>query len=89
MLFKKPTEESTSRVFLPSYRWKSAEILGLLFMISMILPQHAFGYIDMGSGSYFLQILLAALFAGLYAIKVFWANIKLFFRKFLSEKKRQ
>jgi hypothetical protein len=44
-----------------------------------LFPQTAHAYLDPGSGSYFLQMLLASLLTGLYLIKLFWGKIKHFF----------
>lgn len=33
-------------------------------------------YIDPGTGSLFLQILLASIFGALFAIKIFWLKLK-------------
>ncbi len=38
-------------------------------------------YLDPGSGSYILQLLLAAILGGMFAIKVYWKRIKAFFNK--------
>jgi hypothetical protein len=38
-------------------------------------------YLDPGSGSYIIQILLAALLGGAFAIKMYWRKIKSFFVK--------
>jgi len=39
------------------------------------------GYIDPGTGSFIIQILIAGLCGGLLAIKLFWNNIKSVFSK--------
>ena len=36
-------------------------------------------YLDPGSGSFLLQILLAALLGGAFAIKIYWKKIKVLF----------
>ena len=41
-------------------------------------------YLDPGSGSYLLQLLLAALFGGLFAIRMSWSRIKSFFRRLVN-----
>ncbi len=41
-------------------------------------------YLDPGSGSYLLQLLLAALFGGLFAIRMSWTRIKSFFRRLVN-----
>ncbi len=38
-------------------------------------------YLDPGSGSYLIQLLIAALLGGGFAIKAFWKQISAFFRK--------
>ena len=44
----------------------------------LILKSHA--YLDPGSGSFILQILVAAHFGGLFLIKSYWKKIVNFFR---------
>ena len=41
-------------------------------------------YLDPGTGSFLLQILIAGFFGTLYAIKVFWTHIKDFFSKIFN-----
>ena len=52
-------------------------------IISNLLP-HLFlkgpAYLDPGSGSFILQILIAALFGGLFLLKTFWKKIVNFFQ---------
>ncbi|MBN2351734.1 MAG: hypothetical protein JXD23_04120 [Spirochaetales bacterium] len=38
------------------------------------------GYIDPGTGSYFIQILIGVLAGGLFALKIFWKKIIAFLR---------
>lgn len=49
--------------------------------ILTLFPRPGFAYLDPGSGSYILQLLIAALMGGLFGIKVFWKKIFGFFRK--------
>jgi hypothetical protein len=42
-------------------------------------PAHA--YIDSGTGSYILQVSIAAVAGALFSIKVFWASLRNRFRK--------
>jgi hypothetical protein len=48
----------------------------LLFLYLLFAPGDAFGYIDPGGGSYALQLLAAGLLGALFALKVFWRNVK-------------
>jgi membrane protease YdiL (CAAX protease family) len=62
-----------------------------LFVIIIIigLPTLAFGYIDPGTGSYLLQVAIAALLGGVLAVKIFWQKIKKFFINLFSRKQKQ
>ena len=37
--------------------------------------KRTYAYIDLGTGSYLLQILLAGLFVSMFALKVFWQRV--------------
>ena len=59
---------------------KSAFSLGLsVFLLSVLAVAVqsgvAYAYIDLGTGSFLLQMLLATIFASLFTIKVFWKRI--------------
>lgn len=56
-------------------------ILAFLVVIDLSYPQDAYAYLDPGTGSYLIQMLLAALLGGLFAIKIFWRRIIDFFKK--------
>ena len=43
-------------------------------------------YLDPGSGSYLIQILIAALLGGGFAIKAFWKQITAFFARLFGKK---
>jgi hypothetical protein len=60
---------------------KNPGISTVLLVLLCLLPENSFGYIDPGSGSYLFQILLAALFGSLYAIKIFWDRLKSIFSR--------
>jgi biotin transporter BioY len=67
-------------------------IVSLLIFVAVImagLPGLAFGYIDPGTGSYLLQVAIAALLGGALAVKIFWQKIKSFFISFFSRKQKQ
>ena len=42
---------------------------------------HIHLYLDPGSGSFLLQLLLAAILGGAFAIKMYWKKLKAFFRR--------
>lgn len=60
----------------------------LVALFHMIFPIKSYAYLDPGTGSYFLQLAIAALLGGLYAIKLFWKKIKAFFKNIFSTGKK-
>lgn len=42
-------------------------------------------YLDPGSGSFFLQLLIASLLGGLFVLKAYWTRIKAFFSRLFSK----
>jgi hypothetical protein len=51
----------------------------------LLLTREAHAYLDPGTGSYILQILIASLVGALFMLKVFWGRIIGFFSKDASE----
>jgi hypothetical protein len=51
----------------------------LAVLASLLLVREAYAYLDPGTGSYILQILIASLFGALFILKVFWGRIVGFF----------
>lgn len=64
----------TMRTGSVSRRWKVTAVI-FSFAGMLMLPQPAYGYLDPGTGSFILQILIAALLGGFMAVKRFWATI--------------
>jgi hypothetical protein len=58
----------------------------IFFGMLVMQAQNAYAYIDPGTGSYVLQILIASVVSGLFVIKMWWAKIKSFIFKGKSEK---
>jgi hypothetical protein len=42
-------------------------------------------YLDPGSGSYLLQLLIAGLMGGLLLLRMYWSRVKGFFRKLFGK----
>ena len=58
-----------------------------LFLFAV--PLFAYAYLDPGTMSYFIQMMVGVV-AGLgIAVKLFWSNIKLFFLKITGQNKKQ
>ena len=64
-------------------------IPSVLFQISRFTSGHfaPMAYLDPGSGSYLLQILIATFVGGLFALRASWGRIRSFFqRRFKNNK---
>jgi hypothetical protein len=61
----------------------------LFIVVFLISTLWCFGYIDPGTGSYMVQILIAAFVALSLGIKIFWKNIKQFFGRLFSKNKKE
>lgn len=57
------------------------------FLTIVFIPSSAFAYIDPGTGSYILQMIAAGILGGLFAIKMFWLQVKNFFKRLFSRDK--
>ena len=66
-------------------RTKNTGVIVKMVMISVIVPQTAFAYIDPGTGSYVLQVLIGVAFGAWFSIKVFGEKIKAFLNKIFSK----
>ena len=48
----------------------------VLLFVTVGLSGHVSGYIDLGTGSYMLQLLAAGVFGGIFAAKSLWLKIR-------------
>jgi hypothetical protein len=66
-----------------------AKKIGLVLIVTIVTViityDNAYAYLDPGTGSYLLQLLLAGLLGGLLAVKMFWRNLKTFFSNLFSK----
>jgi hypothetical protein len=53
-----------------------------------VIPQKAYAYLDPGTGSYILQLLIGVLVGSSVAIKIYWARIRAFFRSLFSNSQK-
>ena len=47
-----------------------------VFFIQLSFTRPASAYLDPGTGSYIFQLLVAGVFGGIFAFKIFWSKIK-------------
>ena len=60
-----------------------------LALVCLTFPRPAYAYLDPGTGSYILQLILASLLGAAFAVKLFWKNIKAFFKGLFSSEGEQ
>ena len=61
------------------YIKNGAVLVLVLFFITF--PQYVYGYLDPGTGSYVIQVILAAVLGIGVAFRIFWHRIKGIFKK--------
>ena len=60
----------------------------LFFVLALVFaPLKGYAYLDLGTGSYMLQILVATLIGGVYAVKIHWQKIKAYFKNLIAGKR--
>ena len=66
------------------------DLILLVFLFMVLSSQQAHAYLDPGSGSYLLQLLIAGGVGIIFSIKTFWFQIKTFFSSlFLRKQKKE
>lgn len=63
-------------------------VIGVIFLYFYIFPKESYAYLDPGSGSYILQLLVASLLGLLFSLKLFWNRIRIFIANIFSKLKR-
>lgn len=65
----------------------SAAHLLQFFLLSMAFTPNAHAYLDPGTGSFLLQMLVAGAFGVVLYVKMFWTSTKMFFYNLFSQGK--
>jgi hypothetical protein len=63
-------------------------VLVLVLLISPIMLQLAYGYLDPGTGSYIIQLLVGGLLGGLFAIGLFWKRVVAFVKRLFKPRNK-
>jgi drug/metabolite transporter (DMT)-like permease len=63
-------------------------LFAALLLHSFVFLANAHAYLDPGTGSYILQMLVAGLLGAAFAIKIFWMRIRRFFTGVFSRGNR-
>jgi len=60
-------------------------MLKFIIIFLLFVPCTAHAYLDPGTGSMIVQVIIGSVLAGLYMAKVYWRKIVQFFKKNKSE----
>ncbi|MGM0366728.1 MAG: hypothetical protein ACQEP5_09370 [Actinomycetota bacterium] len=63
-------------------------ISALLIFFYFLFPNSVYAYLDAGSGSYIIQIIIGIAIGGAFGIKIFWRRIHGFFTNTSARKKK-
>lgn len=61
----------------------------VLVGIWLVQPPEVFAYIDPGSGSFFLQMLIAGAMGFLFTVKIYWRRLTSFVRQMFSKDREE
>ena len=59
-----------------------------LALFCLTLPKTAYAYLDPGTGSYVIQMIIAALVGVAFVIKIYWGKTKTFLANLISKRPR-
>jgi hypothetical protein len=62
-------------------------VLFLLLLLGLLAPGIAYAYLDPGTGSYIIQLVIGMVLGGLFAVGLFWRRVIAFFRRIFGGKK--
>ncbi|MFC2166584.1 hypothetical protein ACFLQZ_01310 [Acidobacteriota bacterium] len=62
------------------------KVISFSFILFLFLSKNVYAYLDPGTGSYLIQVLLAAVVGIGVAYRFFWGKIKATFKKIFSKK---
>jgi flagellar biosynthesis protein FliQ len=64
------------------------KIIIAFILVQVIFIPKAYAYLDPGTGSYILQVIMAAVVGGLFITKLFWNKMKAFLNNIFDREKK-
>lgn len=64
--------------------FKDVVILTVILLLCSVCK--AYAYIDPGTGSYIIQVMIGGLLGGAFALKVYWKKVRAYFSKLFSKR---
>ena len=66
---------------------KAVEVIVSVMLALILIPTRSDAYIDPGTGSFVLQMLVAAVLGVVFALKMYWQRLKTFFSRLAKKRK--
>ncbi len=60
-------------------------ILVVFALFHLLIPKNTYAYLDPGTGSFIIQMLIASIVGGLFILKLYFNKIKAFFKRRFSK----
>ena len=70
------------------YRSQIIRVTLWLALLGLLFPRGAYAYIDLGTGSYIIQMAIAGALGSLFALKMYWGRLTTFLRGLFSRQKK-
>jgi len=61
-------------------------IFVILVLGCLVFPDNAYAYIDLGTGSYIIQIFIASFIGIIFSMKIYWRKVRTYFINFFYRK---
>jgi hypothetical protein len=78
-------KELRKEFIMRKYAIRFTVVLVILVGSQLLFPRQSYAYLDPGTGSFIIQMLIATLVGGLFMIKVYFKKIKDFFKRKFSK----
>jgi hypothetical protein len=64
--------------------FKNVVIITIILLLCSTCKAHA--YIDPGTGSYIIQVIIGGLLGAVFALKIYWKKVRAYFSKLFSKR---
>jgi len=71
------------------YSRRLASSVVWVVLLLLIFTRDAHAYLDPGTGSYILQLIIAGLVGTVFAVKIYWGKIRAFFSSLFSKRQQK
>ncbi|GAF94702.1 unnamed protein product [marine sediment metagenome] len=66
-----------------------SSMIFIIILVILLFPCYLLAYLDPGTGSYIIQMVLAGIVGTLFVIKIYWKKVKNYFRNLFHSKDKE